>query len=443
MPCRVFRVGVFFDGTGNSKEEKATYSNVAKLHELYEVRNEDAFVSDKIYITGLGTAKVNDGGYMQVANEDGSTDYYGGHKDEGVASLAAGDGGAKRVYDTIDRVCELLDAHPKGERKKQFRTREIDLFGFSRGAAEARDFVNTFYWEKVKEFKNYSDVRFNFIGIFDTVGSFGIAGNDIDMKPRREYADEVGEGDGFTSGAVANTLWGSDDLDHQDDKKYEPFNFHLGGAQAHTIIHLTAKNELRHNFPLFDARGAAREYSCVGVHSDIGGGYGSGEEEQLFVRVRYSDTQKKEIFEQNGWTPVVEKEIGFFSATPTHVTYAKKRTVGNALQDVYLHVMHQLALQAKVPLKELSTPINPALGTYGTDALQNPASLHSHPQAENIRVAFAHQSATFPSQTILPYPLRWPKNTAEGANANVVNIKDRRIQREVYHNNTSKAVQPV
>jgi hypothetical protein len=40
MPCRVFRIGVFFDGTGNTKKtdsSKGKMSNIAKLSDMYKV----------------------------------------------------------------------------------------------------------------------------------------------------------------------------------------------------------------------------------------------------------------------------------------------------------------------------------------------------------------------------------------------------------------------
>jgi len=428
MPCKEFRVGVFFDGTGNSKAEKATYSNVAKLHDLYEVKKEKAFVSEKIYITGLGTAKVGQGSYMQVDNSDGSSDHYGGHSNEGIDALAAGDGGAKRIYDTIDRVAELLDAHPYHRSDDtKFMTRTIDVFGFSRGAAEARDFVNTFIEETINFIESYKDVRFNFIGIFDTVGSFGEAGNAIDMKPRREYADEVGEGDHDWHGGFD---------DHEGDKRYEPYNFHLSSAQAHTIIHLTARDELRHNFPLFNAQGAAREYACIGVHSDIGGGYAPSDREELLVSMPLRELDKRRTLEQHGWK--------YDAHRTDRITgiYKKQRVVSNKLQDVTLHMMHQQALLKKVPFKPLSIPIDPALGEYANHALKHPASLHSYAGATAIKETYAHQSATHPLTTTLSYPLRAREDTGELIGSNTVNVRDRRIQRDVYTNQTSRAVSP-
>ena len=103
----------------------------------------------------------------------------------------------------------------------------IDVYGFSRGAAMARTFVNLVLVGLKKDFENVS-VRF--LGVFDTVGSFGKGGDDVD----------VGQNMGISPG----------DATH--------------------VRHYTARHERRKNFPLTALRGD-REYA--GAHSDVGGGY--------------------------------------------------------------------------------------------------------------------------------------------------------------------------
>jgi hypothetical protein len=272
MSCRVLRIGIFFDGTGNSRVEKATYSNVAKLHDLYEVKQEKQFVSEKIYITGLGTVEVGQGTYMQVEEHKG-TGYYGGHSNEGIDALAAGDCGA-------------------------------------------------------------------------------------------------------------------------------------------------------------------REYACIGVHSDIGGGYAPIDREELLVSMPLRELDKRRTLEQHGWK--------YDAHRTDRITgiYKKQRVVCNKLQDVTLHMMHQQALLKKVPFKPLSIPIDPALGEYANHALKHPASLHSYAGATAIKETYAHQSATHPLTTTLSYPLRAREDTGELIGLNTVNVRDRRIQRDVYTNQTSRAVSP-
>ena len=63
MPCRVFRIGVFFDGTGNTKKpdsSKGKMSNIAKLSDMYrqgvfEDRLKRQTVSKMLYTNGVGT----------------------------------------------------------------------------------------------------------------------------------------------------------------------------------------------------------------------------------------------------------------------------------------------------------------------------------------------------------------------------------------------------
>jgi len=45
MACKQLKIGIFFDGTGNSKEEYEEYSNIAKLSNLYRVLNDAKDIS--------------------------------------------------------------------------------------------------------------------------------------------------------------------------------------------------------------------------------------------------------------------------------------------------------------------------------------------------------------------------------------------------------------
>ncbi len=445
MGCKVFQMGVFFDGTGNSREERATYSNVAKLYEAYKILNDELSykgkktTSAKLYVTGVGTAKKDQAGYMEERDTSG-TGYYGGYKNEGAAELAAGGGGAKRIYDAIDKVCEELDAHLYSRNDDtKYMYRIIDVFGFSRGAAEARDFVNTFYREAVMGTnKKYQDVRFNFIGIFDTVGSFGAAGNDIDMKPKKEYVGSVSESDGF---------WRQDD--HEDEREYESYNFHLRQQSAHKILHLVAADEVRHNFPLTNIQGSGGvEIKALGVHSDIGGGYEPLCHERLIVSAKIPK-EKQQTLLSSGWKfHKGEMPLSAYSSTiePRNMYdyFYIERTVDNKLSDVTLHVMYHFTKQADVPFEDIKSkyPIDKSLSAYHTYALQNLGSMTYYPQANEIRWHHAHQSAT-QSGTYLPFALRDPSDFAEEkVGSNTVNMIHNSIKRAVFDNKPIKAITP-
>jgi len=101
---------------------------------------------------------------------------------------------------------KLVDNYKNGDK-------DIDIIGFSRGAALAREFANMIYERGIldtvhektgrisywsgKEFTKSSSVLLDekpdirFVGLFDTVGSFGIPGNDINIGVRMDLPPNV------------------------------------------------------------------------------------------------------------------------------------------------------------------------------------------------------------------------------------------------------------
>ena len=349
MGCRVFRVGVFFDGTGNNKfidakEGDGSASNVAKLYELYnEHQGEVDTIQSKplytarVYKEGIGTktrmSKGGRGGTAKRVKDRRFMDY--------KSEKGAGGDGAKRINEAIKEVFDLLDRHQPGSDSDAYCERIIDVFGFSRGAAQARDFINTFHDRNKRIFK-LKKVKMGFVGIYDTVGSFGIAGNNNNMKPAnpdthsesdigvakfvKDYfsgSDEMGLSDHLNETAVMETqefgpyrsLEQADTIAKQKqaslsatgadwrtkvapspfggmhappmyvvkcerhEPSFIPYNFHLATGSAKKIVHMTADSEVRKNFPLSSllSVGVHEEYAFLGVHSDIGGGYADTE----------------------------------------------------------------------------------------------------------------------------------------------------------------------
>lgn len=131
----------------------------------------------------------------------------------------------------------------------------ISIFGFSRGASEARAFIN---WlqslckldAQIRGKSGMSlggfDVEFDFLGLFDTVASVGL-GNTV----------------GIFRG---HNAW----ADAEDSLRIPP------GVKC---LHLVSAHEIRRSFPLdsISVNGAlpdgCEEIVIPGVHSDIGGGY--------------------------------------------------------------------------------------------------------------------------------------------------------------------------
>jgi uncharacterized protein (DUF2235 family) len=127
--------------------------------------------------------------------------------------------------------------------------REIDIFGFSRGAAEARALANKIYreglvepWSKEK-LADGGSVAIRFMGLFDTVDARGLGYN-------------------ITTYAAG-------------DQGIPP--------TVQAVRHATAQGEFRQTFGLVrlaadscssDSRLVERGFP--GAHSDVGGGYGNG-----------------------------------------------------------------------------------------------------------------------------------------------------------------------
>jgi len=228
-PCpylKRLRLGVFFDGTNNNKyrdgpkADEDAFSggetNVARLHKIYIEKTDEEAARFKRYLIGNGAVE----GDEEPSGDDAVQPSAG--KAENVLGLAFGKGAKQRLniaYAWVKAKC----AEPLPEAEKV-----VDIYGFSRGAVLARTFANLVNQALKKEVEN---VRVRFLGVFDSVGSFGAPGS---PKNRGQ-------------------------------------NLGLDSADVDAWAHFTARHEYRHNFPLSELPGADKEYP--GVHSDVGGGY--------------------------------------------------------------------------------------------------------------------------------------------------------------------------
>jgi RHS repeat-associated protein len=202
--CDPFGLALYaFDGTNNDGERDTWESdsengptNVKILYDLFKGKN-------RYYAYGVGT-------------RDGVLNSLG---------LAGGLGGKSRERNALKVVEEFIKSGDT----------IADITGFSRGAAEARDFAN-----RLSE--KYPCMTIRWIGLFDTVASFGIGGNGTDIG----------------------------------------YNFHIP-KNAANVFQITAGGERRKFFPLMSVNaslGQSNPNSNVieveipgAVHSDVGGGY--------------------------------------------------------------------------------------------------------------------------------------------------------------------------
>ncbi len=126
-----------FDGTWNREDEEAGHKNTNV------VRFRDAYTEKTCYYKGIGTR---------------------GGKVLKLIAGATGLGGSIRIWEAEHDLKEQLDGGDK----------TIDIVGFSRGAALALDFANEIA-ERDKA------LRVRFLGLFDTVHSFGVPGIDLNL----------------------------------------------------------------------------------------------------------------------------------------------------------------------------------------------------------------------------------------------------------------------
>jgi hypothetical protein len=326
------RIGVFFDGTGNSMyRDRATddmvanpdvnaISNVVKLYDVYK---EEGTILKRIYHHGVGTDSSAPEG---VGTADRVYDWRGN---------GFGAGGKARVQWGRDQLSDFFsnnNNHLAGH--KQF-----DTYGFSRGAAIARDFVNEVKTKGIDNLKKQNGYKYRavgrvvireiawerhqglepeFLGVFDTVASFGLGG--------LQTGDNLAGYDLF--------------VDHKWVKR---------------TVHMAAEDEIRGNFPLtslFMERGTSgyqnpQDYKDVmieiwypGAHSDVGGGY---------VLERGQPAQAAQTIVVYG---------GYGGAPPVRIP-ARPATPDKKpqLALIPLRDMHKASIHAEVPMNGLSVNV--------------------------------------------------------------------------------------
>ncbi|AHI67890.1 T6SS phospholipase effector Tle1-like catalytic domain-containing protein [Burkholderia thailandensis] len=247
IACRLYpALSFFFDGTNNNMERdlpQSKHSNVAKLFRVAKrAITEDAMAT---YLPGVGTPFkfVKVAGYTERLTDD----------EGGTLGLGLGAGGDLRIKFALAEYSRLLEVEWGPGSWKHMREITVAIFGFSRGATQARAFARRFveqkcvkdggklYWTAPNGMR--VPLRINFMGLFDTVASVGGPALHLD------WASEL---------AVP--------------------------AEIERCVHYVAAHEVRQAFPLDSVRvdktylDNCEEVVYPGVHSDIGGGYGPDEQ---------------------------------------------------------------------------------------------------------------------------------------------------------------------
>jgi len=275
-------IGIFFDGTGNNKtldyDSRAVstrrHSNVVKLFNTFPDRQGNGYY--KYYIPGVGTPfpEIGDSGENPLS---GGMAWNGENRiiwaftrllntpqhyvlktlllDDEMSARVTGNMASVTNFGLMRRHGlkdwqEKLAASLKNK-KPYIELINLSVFGFSRGAAEARAFCNWLFevCEPVGGGWKFAGIpiRVAFMGIFDTVASVGIP----------------------------NTLNNSLAEGHQ---SWADDNMQIHPA-VERCVHFVAGQEVRASFPLDSVRiggvypSNAKEVMYPGAHSDLGGGY--------------------------------------------------------------------------------------------------------------------------------------------------------------------------
>jgi hypothetical protein len=272
------RVGVFFDGTGNNRinsqigadcqamaelyshahikecggrhsDPDSSYSNdltnIAKLAELYRQQpnavnaGEGFNVYRAIYVSGVGTTS--------------------GGRDSRLSGQGFGRGATgvlAKVASSVRKLGKVLESFRADNPDCVIAALELDIFGFSRGAASARHLANEVLKQSRGALQSVLDPR-----TLPLASSFSWANGSVRLKV-------IGLFD--TVAAVG----GLSDLGNVRDVINKRVNLFLPPGCAQQVLHLVAADEHRRNFSLNSVKPDwAKEIIVPGSHSDIGGGY--------------------------------------------------------------------------------------------------------------------------------------------------------------------------
>jgi hypothetical protein len=290
-----------------NKEKESSYengySNVAILEMMNIIDKKSRIVSK--YIEGEGTENDQKGDTKGYAFGAGST---------GIPTKV------NKGFNAIN-----LEINSVFKPKEEYvRDLTINVFGFSRGAAAARSFMTT---TKNKFKTNYpkAKIKYNFVGLFDTVSSYEPEGN---------------------FGVLGSAL------SHDFNNDVTELGLQLNGM-AEKVIHLTARDEYRANFSLTTidsdiAAGIGYELQLPGSHSDVGGGY----EDYPHIEQRYinrdGSPSKKEYID-GGW--YTEDQIKGQHSDADPVNFTGKRKLTNSYQFIPLSIMMAFAKKNDITFK--------------------------------------------------------------------------------------------
>lgn len=325
-------------------------SNIALLEPEYVQMVED-LKSASIYIEGVGTLP-------EVEKVDYETKKIKAEQDKESRNWFSNTKVGDWIDKNIEKINNLVESYPKivGDAtglgkygvipkmkrgceevinklnelnitEKKIKRLVIDVYGFSRGAAVARNFTYEvlkpggfdkepfgYLGECLKKGDfQVGNIEVHFVGLYDTVSSYGIADNIKDI----------------IQGVLLTGAWGVPSIKLKatlsaltaalaqiptHDENIEILHLNSIG-RARRVVQLRAADEYRVNFAITDissAGGRGTELVIPGSHADVGGGYPEGGEEVVVDRPfnLKKVNQLKDYYADNGWFTKEEMSSG-------------------------------------------------------------------------------------------------------------------------------------
>jgi RHS repeat-associated protein len=273
-----------FDGTGNGDDTgdpamaKNGFSNVKKFYDAYDQDKN----GKKYYVSGVGVVH-RDLKYGNIYPNDAAKGKFLDYITPGDPLYVNDMGGNYSGPARIERM--MLYLRDEADRIKDDNGEMFfDVIGFSRGAAQARDFANRvvantkngYYLYKSADGKDSCQkINFRFMGLWDSVLSTNWSGIGYKKEIPQEFAR--------VSHAVALNEYRSDSLDAWSYRNKKKYSEHLGGFPLESI---GASSE---------RPGQVRiERGFLGAHADIGGGYPESEGSLSLVALNWMVRQAKD-----------------------------------------------------------------------------------------------------------------------------------------------------
>jgi hypothetical protein len=405
------RIGLFFDGTGNNMyidEDTGEDSNVVRLYRIYRANLDLPFLQSffwadeydkrdlidmherpvaggrerifKIYVPGIGTPLPD--GAPDIDMRARMLAKLSGPK--GIERIAARYASPATGADYREKIgyalgyLNMILALCRND-----ATFSLDVFGFSRGGALARDFTNIVY--RVAE-REKLQIGVNFLGLFDTVAMFsrhviGAGVNATDLRPAEASAPSLmtmavdryqgtinhntetwnrmaAREDAFVQGFADKVKINMPQDDGRGSGNGAGVVNTNVGMRPRAVVQIEAAGELRINFPLSliatesasaDGAGGRRAVTGLGAHSDIGGGYPSVAEMDKYFDETTTLGQARKLYPER--YNYVYEPVGH--GIGDHAAVRVRHTVLPFLSNVYLMLMAKAARLYDVPFPEV------------------------------------------------------------------------------------------